>query len=118
MAPFNFNIRLRTLARRRGAESETGQFGRDARRDWQLLFVVFILFNLISVVFNLFVYERINKGEIFLVDKPGPPAQSTLNRFELEKTAAFFEEKRRKFESLKGAGFIIPDPGPATAPKR
>lgn len=115
---FNFNVNLRAFLKLRAVESEAAQFGRDARRDWQTVFIAFLLFNLVSVALNLFVYERINKGELFLVDKREPVTLGTVNRFDLEKTVSFFEEKRRKFESLKSTPLSIPDPGPAITPKQ
>lgn len=118
MAKFNFNIHLRGFIKPRAVESEAAQFGRDARRDWQAVFIAFLLLNLVSVALNLFVYERINKGEFFLVDKQEPVTVGTVNRFDLEKTVSFFEEKRRKFESLKAKPLSIPDPGPAITPKQ
>lgn len=114
----NLTDKLRTLARRRGTESETAQFGRDARRDWQAVFITFLVLNLAALAFNLFVYTQIDQGEIFLVDKREPVTLRTLNRFDLEKTVAFFEEKQRRFDALKNRPFSIPDPGPAITPKQ
>lgn len=114
---FNFNVNLRAFLKPRAVESEASQFGRDARRDWQAVFIVFLLLNLVSVALNLFVYERINKGELFLVDKQEAVTLGTLSRFDLEQTVSFFEEKRRKFESLKDTPLSLPDPGQAITPK-
>lgn len=115
---FRFNFNLKRLTRARGAESETAQFGRDARRDWQAVFSAFLLLNLVSIGLNFFIYERINKGEFFLADKETPMTRGSMNRFELEKAAAFFEAKRLKFESLKNRPLSIPDPGPLITPKQ
>lgn len=114
----HLNLHLKGFARERGGESETAQFGRDARRDWQAVCFVFLLFTLVPAAFGIFVYARIDTGELFLVDKERSVVPGSVNRFELEKTVAFFEEKRQRFESLKSRPFSISDPGPAIAPKQ
>lgn len=115
MSRFTFNLWF--LKEARGAESEAAEFGRDARRDWRLVFISFLVVTALALAFSFFVYARIDKGELFLVDKEGPAPLRTLNRFELEKTVAHFEEKRGRFERLKRAPLSVSDPGPATTLK-
>lgn len=92
------------------AESETPRFGRDAWLDWQRICIAFLILNALSVGANAFMYARINKGELFLVDKKEGPSLNTLDTFELEQTVGFLGEKETRFESLKRAGLQTTDP--------
>lgn len=117
---FSFsNSSLKGLIPRAQVESESAQFGRDARADWRAVFVAFFVLNLISAGFSAFLYERINKGEFFLMEKRVSVATRTLDRFALEQTVAFFEEKRIRFDALKRRPLPTRNPFiPSIAPKK
>ena len=110
-------IEARLHLRRRN-ESETAQFGRDARSDWQVVFLVFALLNMLLFAFSVTVYQRINRGEIFLVPKQEPASFRVLNRIELKEAAEFLEKKKASLELLQRTPFVIPGPGARPAPKR
>lgn len=103
------NLEARLHVKRR--ESMTAQFGRDARSDWQVVVLVFIVLNVLSFVTNSLVYERINRGEIFLVPKREPVSARILDRAELREAAEFFAKKRETFERLRKTPPVIPGPG-------
>ena len=101
------------------AESESAQFGRDARADWRVICFTFIFLNLVSIGVSVFVYGKINKGEIFLVDKSEQVSVKTLGRFELEQTVHYFNEKQDRFDALLQRGLPTVDPYiPRAVPKR
>lgn len=105
--------------KRAQGESETAQFGRDARADWRRVFLVFLALNLVSVVGSVFLYRQINQGEFFLVDKKEPPVVRTLDRFALEQTVAHFEDKRTRFDALKRRPLSTKSPFiPKSTPKK
>ena len=116
--PF-FNRILKRPWRRTSTESETAQFGRDARADWRFVFLAFFALNALSVGFGVFLYERINKGEFFLVDKKQPVTAQALDRFALEQTVAFFKEKQARFDTLKRGPLTTRNPfDPSVTPKK
>ena len=87
-------------------------------RDWRILCCTFFLLNLFSVGVSVFVYKKIDDGEIFLVDKKPPTSLQTLDRFELEKTVTFLEGRKNRFEALKGRPLTTTDPFvPSQSPK-
>lgn len=105
--------------RRASAESETAQFGRDARADWRLVFLAFLALNLVSIGLSVFMYEEINRGEFFLVDKKQPVTVQALDRFALEQTVAFFKEKQARFDALKRGPLPTRNPFvPSITPKK
>lgn len=91
-------------------ESESAQFGRDARADWQVVCFVFLFFNFVAIGMSVFVYQQITKGELFLVDKKEHVSLRTVDRFELERTVSFFSEKKQRFEALKEHPLSTADP--------
>lgn len=107
---FNAKLSLSSLFSHTRAESESAQFGRDARADWQVVVYVFLVLNVFSIGMSVFIYQHIDTGEIFLVDKKEPVSIRTVNRFELEQTVRFFEEKQARFDALKRWEFSTADP--------
>ena len=95
----------------RSVMSETVQVGRDARTDWRIVCITFLLLNLISFVGNVFVYRQINKGEIFLLPKREPGSLRMPDRLELKAVVDFFNLKKKQFDSLEKDPLVIADPG-------
>ena len=92
------------------SESEAVQFGRDARRDWQFVFITFLVLNILSVALGIFMYSRVNSGEIFLVDKRVLASQSALDKVAFEKIVGLFEERRGLFETWQTSTLSTRDP--------
>jgi len=99
------------------SESETAQFGRNARSDWQVIFFAFLVLNVLLLAGSILVYQRINRGEIFLVSKKEPLSIRILNQAELAEAAEFLASKKASFETLRGSRLVIPGPGPARPKK-
>ena len=101
------------------AESETAEFGRNARFDWQLVCFVFMFLTVVAIGVSVFMYWGINKGEIFLVDKKETLSMGVFDRFKLEKTVAFFEDKKARFEAFQQKPLTTIDPFiPGMVPKK
>lgn len=90
-------------------------FRHDANRDWKILCCSFLLLNLFSIGVSVFVYRKVDDGEIFLVDKKPTSSRQTLDRFELEKAVTFFENRKSRFETLKRQFLMTDDPFVPTA---
>ncbi len=119
MALFNKKLSLGALFTRKAVESESAQFGRDARTDWQVVGVSFLVLLVAAVAVSMFVYGRIHKGEIFLVGKKESMLPKSFDRFELENTVSFFERKKERFDLLKQKEFSTKDPFiPALQPRK
>ncbi len=111
MSFFNQKISLGSLFKRTVTESETAQFGRDARTDWKTLCFSFLLFTVCTVGVSVFVYAKINKGELFLMDNKKTPASLKMfDTFKLKQTIFYFGEKQARFETLKKKGISTTDP--------
>lgn len=86
------------------------EWGRDPRRDWRFVFLLFIACNLLSIAFAVYLYAGINEGEIFLVEKKDTVPVATIDRAELQKTVSFFEERAERLKEFNRKGLSTPDP--------
>ncbi|MEK7170656.1 MAG: hypothetical protein AAB767_05195 [Patescibacteria group bacterium] len=116
MSFFNQEISLGSLLKRGKAGSEAPRFCGDARADWQRLCVAFLILNLCMIFVSIFVYAKINKGELFLVDKKAEVSQNTFDTFKLEQTISYFGEKQARFKRLQEQGVPTSDPYIPKAP--
>ena len=110
MAFSTSTISFGALFKRTAAESETAQFGRDARADWKMLCFAFLILTVCMVGVSVFVYAKINKGELFLVDKKTTVSLKMFDTFKLEQTISYFSDKKKRFESLQEKGISTFDP--------
>lgn len=118
MDTFHIKSILQRLRPGRRSESMTVQYGRDARADWQLVFIIFFVLNLISFVANIFVYAEINKGEIFQTPQQSISSVHQISRAELRDAIDFFDTKKERFEMLQSMPLSIASPGPAIEKKK
>ena len=110
MSIFSEKLSFGGLFRRTHSESEAAQFGRDARSDWQIVCFIFLFLNIAFIGMSVFVYRQINKGELFLVDKKEAVSVRSLDRYELERTVRYFEEKQSRFDLIQQKPFSTADP--------
>lgn len=110
MTLFSSNIKFRDLFKRAQVIKEAAQTGRDASSDWRVLCVSFLLLILCAIAISVVVYGMVDKGNIFLTEKEKPVALRSFDRFKLERTVLFFEEKKEQFNALKQKPLSTVDP--------
>ncbi len=109
---------LGRLFKRKDKENNSRESGRDAYLDWEILLLSFFVLNIVAIGVSVYLYGKIVKGELFLVDKKGPASSQTLDRFALEQTVSFFAQKREKFDALQNEPVSTTDPFiPQAVPK-
>ncbi len=112
-------LSLRSLFSHKTAQGKSATFGGDPRTDWQIVFCVFTLINIALLCINVYIYQKIDQGDIFLVDKKESVSGRTLDRFGLERTITYFEGKQERFDALLRRGPSTADPFiPRITPKR
>ena len=79
-------------------------------RDWKLIFIIFIIINIAAITSSAYLFNEINKGEIFLVETPLPKAVNTIDKIQLQEILFTYEEKTRKFEAIKKRKPTLIDP--------
>lgn len=113
----NFHMLGKSFGGKRRAESASVQYGRDPRADWQLVFFVFLLLNLISFIGNVYVYRQISKGEIFRLPQKEPLSLRMLDRTGLKSAVDFFDAKQKQLGDFRRYSLVIDGPGPAMKKK-
>lgn len=113
----NLHMLGKSLGGKRRPESESAQYGRDPRADWQLAFFVFLLLNLVSLLGSVYVYRQISKGEIFRLLQKEPLSLRMLDRAGLKSAVDFFDAKQKRLENFRRYSLVIEGPGPAVKKK-
>ncbi len=119
MSLFHLPVWFISLFRRKASGNSRFSFGQDPDRDWKVLLASFFVIALVAVGMSIFVYTKVDQGEIFLVDKKEVTQPKVLDRFQLEKTVSFFESRNEDFLSLKRQPLQTLDPFiPVVKPKK
>ena len=80
-------------------------------RDWTLLAIVFVILAGWIVVWQFHFFDRIEKGEAFIVERQELHASSTLNRIDLKKITDQLDLRKVEFRTVKQAVPSVIDPG-------
>jgi hypothetical protein len=75
-------------------------FGQSPEGDWRIIFTVAALVALLGIAVNVFIFIKIDKGEIFVVDNLATEGGNTLDVAELEETVNYYQNKQAVFENL------------------
>ncbi len=110
MSFFHSSTSLTSLFKRTTSGRPSFSFGQTPDKDWKILLGSSFLAILLAIGVSIFVYTKVNQGEIFLVDKKEVIQPKVLNRFELERTISYFESRNEDFLSLKREALQTADP--------
>lgn len=80
------------------------------KRDWSVILLVFSLLVIISLVFSIYLFSQISKGEIFIVHLEKTDGIEAIDKELLQKTLSFFEDKENRFNELRENKPIFVDP--------
>lgn len=85
-------------------------WGRNPGRDWRIIFSVATILVFCSIVISIFIFIKINKGDIFLVEKTNEEQGETLNLDKLKETASYYKAKALEFERIQNSKSRYVDP--------
>jgi len=85
-------------------------WGRSAEGDWKIIFIVAAIFALCSIALSTFIFIKIDKGEIFLVEKTTEDSAESLNVEKLKETNSYYKNKALEFERIKNSNPAHVDP--------
>ncbi len=74
--------------------------GHNPESDWKIIFFAAFAIALVVMILNVFVYIKIDKGEIFVVEGEGGAAGKTLNIEELRTTLDYYQTKSENFQRI------------------
>lgn len=72
----------------------------NAYRDWRWLLVVFFVLLIVVVGINVYIFMKINRGEIFQSDKTATAQAETIDRDRLKQTIDYYTARAEHFEAL------------------
>ena len=85
-------------------------FGPDPERDWRNIFLSTCIVSLFFVLAGVYIFIKIDKGEIFLVDPGDVSGEALLNTNLLSETVRYYEGKEVKFLEIQNTRPTYPDP--------
>lgn len=104
----SFNLKsLKNIFTKKGAVKE-GMY--NARRDWKWTLFLFTGLSLLLACFSGYLFFKINKGDLFNVEKSGDDYFEVVNKKNLDETVDRFETKKAKLIELEQRNNVMPDP--------
>ena len=85
-------------------------FGTSSEADWKIIFISTVVLAVLVIVLSVFIFIKINKGEIFVVKKSAEPEKKALNLSLLRETVSYYENKALEFERIKSVKIEAVDP--------
>lgn len=67
------------------------------KRDWLILFIVFLVVLIGIILFSVYLFLEINRGELYTLSSASSQKLDTIDRTLLTETLTSFEEKARRF---------------------
>jgi hypothetical protein len=82
----------------------------DPESDWKIIFSIAFFLVLIALGFSVYMYLKIDKGEIFVVDG-GEESGQTLDLEKIDAAAKYYENKGNNLQNiLKSSTTTVSDP--------
>jgi len=78
------------------------------RRDWDILVISLVIFVLISIGFNLYMYQQIVSGDMYVSVKTTDLVIENLKTDDLQKVLNNFENKKTNTKTLKLENLVDP----------
>ena len=75
-------------------------YGTGPEADWRVLLVSAIILTIVTIIVNIFVFIKIDKGEIFVVKDFEDGEVRSLDVEKLKSTVSYYNNKALKFEGI------------------
>jgi len=85
-------------------------FGTSAEADWKIIFVSTVVLAILAMVLSLYIYIKIDKGEIFVIEKTAGQGETTLGASLLKETVSYYKNKAIEFKRIKNVVKPAADP--------
>ena len=76
-------------------------FGTSAEADWKIIFISTTALLVCVIILSVFMFIKINKGGIFVVEKLVEQKEKTLDVSLLKETVLYYQNKALEFEKMK-----------------
>lgn len=78
--------------------------------DWKIIFISTVVLVICVIILSIFVFIKIDKGEIFLTGGMIEKIEKPLDVSHLKETVNYYEGKRVEFERIKNSRVPSADP--------
>lgn len=87
-------------------------FGSSPEADWKIIFTLFSAIAIIGIALNVFIFLKIDKGEIFAVEDPASGEGRMVDYEKLKSAVDYYQEKERNFRAIQSnaSTTVISDP--------
>ena len=75
-------------------------FGQSPEGDWKIIFTIAATVAALGIAVNAFIFIKIDKGEIFVVDDLVSEGGGTLDVAELKETVNYYDKKAESFDAI------------------
>ena len=85
-------------------------FGLNPEADWKIIFISTSILVVLAILLSVFMFIKIDNGEIFLVKRPAEEGEKTLDISLLRETVSYYQNKALEFERIKSLKIPAVDP--------
>ena len=85
-------------------------FGVSQSDDWRIIANVLLILALTVSVLGVYMFIKIEQGDMFVVEKEARGTGNTLDQNLLNKTIEFYKSRALKFEEIKANKVEVADP--------
>lgn len=87
------------------------RLGESPEMDWKIIFVSAAALAVVTIALNIFMFVRIDKREIFVVDATLTQGSSVIDLDILRSTLSYYQSKAIEFEKIKSGTIpVVVDP--------
>lgn len=81
-------------------------FGTSPECDWKIIFISTIILVALVGVLSVYIFMKIDRGEIFVVEKSDEPSEKSLDVSLLKETVLYYKNKALEFKRIKS--LVVP----------
>jgi hypothetical protein len=85
-------------------------FGTSPEADWKIIFISTVVLVTTVIVLSIFIFIKIDKGEIFVIERLPDQGEKILNLSLLKETVSYYQNKAIEFERIKNSASPSADP--------
>jgi hypothetical protein len=75
-------------------------FGTSPYTDWKIIFISFVILSLVVILTSVYIFIKIDKGEIFEITRSGTEEETSLDIEMLRKATSYYQQKDAQFERI------------------
>lgn len=85
-------------------------FGTSPEADWKIIIVSIVVLVILVIILSVFIFIKIDKGEIFAIEQPIEQGEKALDANLLRETVTYYQNKKLEFESIRDLTASSSDP--------